>query len=188
MDRYEKFFNINRGDLAVLLYLQMIETERDRDKFEILYREYRNLMYRITFGILHNQEDAEDAVHQAFVSILEHLNKISNPTDSSAKSFCATCARNKALDIYRKNQHNEYIGFDQLQISVESDFPDGSLEAAIAALPDLYKDVILLRYDNGFSVQEIAEILNIEPGAVRKRITRAKSKLEEYLIREGFIL
>lgn len=185
MDNYEKNNHIFRGDAGMFFYLQMIESEKEKDKFEFLYEEYRNLMYMIAVGILHNQEDAEDAVHQAFISILEHLNKISKPTDPSAKSFCATCARNKAVDIYRKNQHNVFIDFDQLQVSVETDFPEGSLEAAIAKLPDIYRDVILLRYDNGFTVKEIADILAVDISTVRKRITRAKSKLKENLKKEG---
>lgn len=50
----------------MISYLQMIETESDRVKFEALYYEYRNLMYAIAFGILRNEHDAECAVHHAF--------------------------------------------------------------------------------------------------------------------------
>lgn len=50
----------------MLIYLQMIESEADKSKFEQLYLKYRSLMLRVAMRILHNEQDAEDAVHQAF--------------------------------------------------------------------------------------------------------------------------
>ena len=61
----------------MLIYLQMIETDEDRQKFIQLYETYRGLMFYVANRILHNTEDAEDAVHQAFLSIIENLDKIS---------------------------------------------------------------------------------------------------------------
>lgn len=168
----------------MLMYLQMIETQADKDKFEFLYKEYGKLMLSVAWDILHNQQDAEDAVHAAFMAILEHLEKISDPADPRSRSFCVICAKNKALDIYRAKQHLDDVELDKLQIEVVPDFPDGSLEAAISKLSTSLRDVLLLRYDNGFTTREIAAILNIEVRAVSKRLTRAKARLKE-LLREG---
>ena len=60
----------------MIVYLQMLETEEDRAAFEQLYLTYRSLMYRIAYGILRNQQDAEDAVHQAFLSMIGGFKKI----------------------------------------------------------------------------------------------------------------
>lgn len=54
----------------MLIYLQVIETEEDKSKFEDIYREYRGLMYYIAYRRLHHEQDAEDAVHHAL--ILKH--------------------------------------------------------------------------------------------------------------------
>lgn len=51
----------------MLLYLQMLETPEEKSLFEQIYLEYRGLMYHVAYEILHNDQDAEDAVHQAFV-------------------------------------------------------------------------------------------------------------------------
>ena len=56
--------------------LQTIESEEDKSKFEGIYYRYRKLMFHVAMKILHNRQDAEDAVHQAFVSIIENLEKI----------------------------------------------------------------------------------------------------------------
>ena len=50
----------------MMIYLQMIDTPEDRSKFEFLYMEYRGLMFHVANKILHNEQDAEDTVHQAF--------------------------------------------------------------------------------------------------------------------------
>ena len=51
----------------------MIESPEDKMKFERLYHKYRDLMYNIAYSFLKDEHDAEDAVHQAFVSIIENL-------------------------------------------------------------------------------------------------------------------
>ena len=60
----------------MLIYLQMIETPEDKSKFTVLYEEYRDYMYRVALAILHNPEDAEDAVHYAFVKIAENIKNV----------------------------------------------------------------------------------------------------------------
>ena len=63
----------------MIVYLQMIDTSEDRSKFEQLYLEYRGLMFHAANQILHNEQDAEDAVHQAFLSIAQHIQNIDQP-------------------------------------------------------------------------------------------------------------
>ena len=52
----------------LMIYLQMIEGDEDKIKFEELYLTYRGLMYKVSFDILQNTQDAEDALHEAFSS------------------------------------------------------------------------------------------------------------------------
>lgn len=57
----------------MLIYLAAINSDEDKTKFELIYRQYRNLMYYVANQILHNICDAEDVVHQAFLKIIEIL-------------------------------------------------------------------------------------------------------------------
>ena len=59
------------------IYLSLIDDDDDKDRFEELYKKYRIGMYKIAFSILHNNEDAEDAVHEAFLCIANKFQKIS---------------------------------------------------------------------------------------------------------------
>lgn len=59
----------------MLIYLQLIETPEDRSRFEQLYIAYRDLMFYIARKILGNNQDAEDAVHDAFVTVAKKFQK-----------------------------------------------------------------------------------------------------------------
>jgi RNA polymerase sigma-70 factor (ECF subfamily) len=69
----------------MLSYLQMIETPQQRSDFEKIYLTYRGLMFHIANNILQNDEDAEDAVHNAFVAIAENIQKIEEPVCPKTK-------------------------------------------------------------------------------------------------------
>lgn len=66
----------------MLIYLAAISSDEDKSKFELIYRQYRNLMYYAANQILHNSSDAEDVVHQAFLKIVEILDTISENKES----------------------------------------------------------------------------------------------------------
>lgn len=59
----------------MIIYLQMIESDEDKSKLEQLYIMYKGLMFHVAMKILKNEFDAEDAVHQAFLSLIENLKK-----------------------------------------------------------------------------------------------------------------
>ena len=64
----------------MMIYLQMIDSPEDRSKFEQIYMEYRSMMFHIANRILTNEQDAEDAVHEAFLKIAENIEKIGQPS------------------------------------------------------------------------------------------------------------
>lgn len=70
----------------MIVYLQLIDTAEDRSKFEQLYEQYKQLMFYTAFQILKRPQDAEDAVHHAFLSIAENI--------SSSAKRAAACAVN----------------------------------------------------------------------------------------------
>ena len=57
------------GGIGSLVYLQLIDSPEEQSRFEELYTTYRKLMFHVAKGILGNDQDAEDAVHDAFLSI-----------------------------------------------------------------------------------------------------------------------
>ena len=61
------------GSAMLTLYLQMLDTPEEKVRFEEVYLTYRGLMYHTANRILHNRQDAEDAVHNAFLQVIKHF-------------------------------------------------------------------------------------------------------------------
>lgn len=170
----------------MLVYLQMIETDDDKSKFEQIYIEYYGLMLHTAFKLLNHKQDAEDAVHHAFVSIAENITKISAPVCPKTKRYVVTIVENKAIDILRKRQRYPVTAFDDeiKGIDVEYDGDDYLVEC-IFKLPALQRQVILLKYSHGYSLREIAKMLGISHIWAIKVDQRAKKKLKKLYEERG---
>lgn len=172
----------------MVIYLQMIDDPRDRSKFEQLYTKYKDLMHYTAYKILRNDRDAEDAVHDAFLAIVRNIEKISAVERPKTRAYVVTIVENKAIDLYRRKQrHPTGELLEELQgVTVTYDGEDG-LARCILNLPARYREVILLRYDQGYRNGEIAKLLGISEPAVRKLVQRAKDRLEELCREEGIL-
>ncbi len=170
----------------MILYLQMIDTSEDRSKFEQIYIEYRDLMFYVANRILDSDQDAEDAVHEAFLKVAENIKKIGEPKCPKTRSFVVTIVENKAIDLYRKRNRHPTV---ELTEEVRGFSPayegQNALTACVLKLPARYREVILLRYHQGYSVKEVASILGISFAAASKLDQRAKNKLKDLYEKEG---
>lgn len=164
----------------MLIYLQMLETEADRSKFEKLYDMYRGLLYFIARKYLENEMDIEDAVHQAFVTIAENFSKIGDLECPKTKSYIVIIVRCRCLDIIRSKTRHGCDLYDDNLCGDEIDY-DGPivLASCLAKLNPRYRDVLLLKFDLGLTNKEIAAVYHITEANTTKLIQRAKKKLEE---------
>lgn len=171
----------------MLMYLSMIETPDDKVKFERIYNRYRNLMYHVAYKVLSNHYDAEDAVHQAFVAIIRHLEKISDIDCPQTRSYIVLITERKAIDLIRTRHSEKVIPLNEDLIGIEIPAPgDHGLADALAKLPAHYREVLLLRFDNGYSSKELAQMLGMTESGVRKLIGRAKNALGCILEEESY--
>ena len=172
----------------MIIYLQMLETPVDKSKCEQLYLEYKGLMFHVAYEILHNEQDAEDAVHQAFVKIAENIKKIDDPICPKTHSYVVTIVENKAIDQYRKQQKHQTVELiDDIQGTNAHYEGDNDLTKCILKLPARYREMILLRYHHGYSVREIAGMMGISLPAAIKLDQRAKQKLKKLCEEAGIL-
>lgn len=154
----------------------------DRTRLAALYTAYRGLMFHAANQILNHPQDAEDAVQQAFLALAGRSLPEPGP---GAKVLSVTVVRHKAIDLYRARRRHPA---EELEEDIPGDNAppsDGTLAGAMAALPSAYREVLLLKYYNGYSTAEIAELLDTTPENVRQRISRAKGKLAAELTERG---
>lgn len=173
----------------MLIYLQAIEAPPDRARFEKLYLAYRGLMFHVANRILQNQQDAEDAVHLAFLKLAERMELVPEELGPQTRALVAAIAERKAIDLYRAKQRHPTADLDELPLSYDQLLPsDGTLAGAMAALPPRYREVLLLKYYSGYDNNEIAGFLDTTPENVRQIIFRAKGKLAAELAERGEVL
>lgn len=176
----------NEGDLdPMLIYLQLIETEEDKSKFEQIYLEYRGLMYHVAYKLLQHEQDAEDAVHQAFIKIAENITKIGEPMCPKTKRYVVIIVESKSIDMLRHRKRHPSASLDEVEAGIHVPYDgDDVLVRCILQLPARQRQVIWLKYYHGYTLKEIARILNITLASAIKIDQRAKSKLRT-LCEEG---
>ena len=171
----------------MLIYLSLLDSEEEISKFELIYSTYKKQMYYTANNILKDSHLAEDAVHNAFLRIINNLEKIEDINSHKTKGLIVIIVKNVSIDIYRKNKKerdntifiddlDDINGYDEIN---KNDI--GDLEIAISKLPENYKQVFLLKFSHELTDNEISEILDIKPDNVRKRISRGREKLKNIL-------
>lgn len=166
----------------MLVYLQMIENEDDRSKFIQIYRRYVGLMFHIASKYLINQCDREDAVQMAFEAIIRNIKKLSDVDCPQTHSYIVITIESKSIDVLRGIQAKAGVPFDDNTEGISIDLPgDNGLADALAQLPARYREILLLRYDCGYTTKDLAPMLGLSRGNVQKLIWRAKAALREAL-------
>jgi len=175
-------------------YLAAIETQEDRDLFTALYEEYRGFMYHIANEILEDHHAAENAVHDAFIRVIENLEKFNLKSCHKTRGLFGIVVDGLAKDEYRRRKKLsplDDLAEDAMPSSETADecvLAQGqyeSLKGHIRQLDTIYSDTLLLRHEYGFSIKEVAELTGVSEETARQRIHRAKRKLRTILEREG---
>ena len=165
----------------MIVYLQMIETNEDKSKFEEIYNTYKGLMYHVAFARMQHIQDAEDAVHHVFVKIAENIKNI-DPVSPKTKQLVVTMVDNRVTDVFRIRGRHPVRSFnDEINNSTTVEIEgEALLTEAILKLPEQQRMVIWMKYRYGYSLKEISKMLNISLAWAQKIDQRAKKKLEEF--------
>ena len=175
----------------LVFYVSLIESDDNKTKFEIIYEEYKNLMYYVANQILGDTKDSEDIVHDAFLKLITIIDRIDDPKCPKTKNLVVTIVERKAIDLYRRRKRRQIVPLEEETINVPSSFePESVIEQSsiarmIAMLPTRYRELILLKYDSGLSEKEISELLTMTEANVHKTIQRAKKRLSAILENEA---
>ena len=173
----------------LVYYLQMLDTPEEKIRFEQIYLKYRGLMCHVAEGILHDHQEAEDAVHNAFLKIIKKFSKFQNtPTQDLAPQITAI-ARNEAISLLRKRKNvaplEDWEGFAETAEEV-SDYH--SLVDSFTLLPQTYRAAMEMKLLLGYSDGEIAAKLGLSKKAVSVRISRGRQLLQSIVEQEGFLM
>jgi len=158
--------------------------------YEILIRRYNQRLFRIARSILHNGEEAEDVMQDAYVRAYEHLSEFLGRAKFS--TWLTKIAVYEALR--RARRQSKFDGLETIigtaiagsgdpETLAYRDEMRVALERAIYTLPDGYRTVLVLRLVEGLDVADTAEALEIGQEAVKTRLHRARGMLRKELHR-----
>ncbi|MDO4469790.1 MAG: RNA polymerase sigma factor [Bacillota bacterium] len=154
---------------------------------ETMYKLYEQGMYRVAYGVLHNKEQAEDAVQDSFEKLLKYLPQIDAPDSPKTQKLVLKTVRNTAIDQYRRNnKQNEWMaeqeqGEEETNTFVKSVEDREFIQQLLNAVPAEYREIIKLRCYYGFSAKETGDILGLSEGNVNKRLERARKLIADRL-------
>lgn len=177
----------------MFIWVAALENEHDRDKISEIYRLYHGTMLYIAASVLKDPHLAEDAVSEAFIKIIKHLDKI-DPVDCyRTRGFIVIIVRNTALDLWRKRAK----GCEREVVLEEFAIPSGCLDPVLEKITSLeacqkiadcinqlhenYSDILYLKMELDCSNKEMAKILGISRDKVKMRLYRARQALEALL-------
>ena len=166
---------------------QLVDSAVDGDieSFGELCRRYYSPMAAIAYSVLGDHQLAEDAAQESFARALVSLRKLKNRTRFGP--WLAAICRNIAKDMLTaKARQAGVAGSSQAAPSSYTNEDGALVRRAIERLPAAAREVIVLRYYNNLSYEEITSVSGASPAAINGRLARARRRLAKHLKRNGF--
>ncbi len=168
------------------------------NEFHVLIRPYERSVYAMALSLLQNEADAEDAAQEAFLKAFRHL--ASFRAEAKFSTWLISITLNQARSRLRQRKVLKLQSLDEpldeqghVSPALLRDWCEVStqtlerqevrllLERAIASLPLIYREIVLMRDVEELSVNESAETLGISIGSVKVRLHRARMMLQKTL-------
>ena len=155
------------------------------ESFGALYERYHSSMVALAYSVLADRDLAEDAAQEVFAIACRELPRLKRKDKFGA--WLAGICRNVARQMLRSRVKSVAVDVQQAAENQDNeDHRQDAIRRAVWELPTAERELIVLRYYDGFSQAQISGVLEISPQAVNGRLVRAKRKIAKYLKRNGF--
>ncbi len=176
------------------LILEFQETN-DTEIFEAIVSRYKNPLFNFVFRFLGDRDATSDVVQETFIKV--YRNKDSYKTFAKFSTWIYTIAGNLAKTELQRRKRKNQVSINSWGEDEETmDLPDGGplpdrlvdsgiknkmIQEALLKLPEVYREMVILRDIQEMSYEEIAEMMDISIGTVKSRINRGRAQLQELL-------
>lgn len=155
--------------------------------FEQLYSRYAGKIFGKCVSLLNNESDATDATQEIFVKILLKMSTFSGKSKFSTWIYSVTY--NYCIDTIRRQKKSKYISSkppEEIPDQIVDEVSDAELleiqidqlKVVLDQLNENDRVILLMKYQDGMSIQEMSEAMQISESAVKMRIKRAKYKFK----------
>lgn len=177
----------------MIAFLDLLDTDEEKSKFIQLYDKYHDLLMWIAMDKLKNHHLAEEVVQEVFLYVAKNFNKIGDVNSRQTKGYLSRVVEGLSINKYNKEKkvinlsadkeeyttysHDDDMFFDNLEII--------DLKYAVSKLSDESQNYLYFTYVYGYTSNEIAEMYNISPELIRKKIQFAKRDIRKYFEEES---
>jgi len=164
----------------------------DTDAFQILYERYRDPIFRFAYRLLGSAEAAEDVAHDCFLSLISDPRRF-DASRASLRTYIYAAVRNLAAKRY--NAFGRETAIEEVPDAfhtserhspvtrvLEGELA-GEVERAIASLPRLQREALVLFEYEELSLAEVAAVVGVDANTVKARLFRARERLRARLDR-----
>lgn len=154
----------------------------DVNFFNKLVDEHSDGVYRFVLKTTKNKEISKDIVQESFEKLWINKERIDQ---QKAKSYLFTTAYHLTIDYFRAEQKHKLIDKqDIIHLTQHQQLPDAAevINNALERLPLLHKQLIILRDYEGYSYEEIGQIMNLSQNQVKVYIFRARKALKDFIV------
>ena len=165
----------------------------DADAFEQLVAAYRNQVFRLALRMCGNEADADEVAQEAFLSAWKGLPNFRG--ESRFSTWLYQLTTHAAINLMRREKRQAAVeDIDEITAADDGPSPQQQVErtetqreirSALMQLPEEYRQVLLLRFMQELSYEEIGRALKLPVGTVKSRLNRAKAQLKDILSRSG---
>ena len=170
------------------------------DLFEAIFDRYKDYVYRVAYSLIQHAAEAEEVTQETFLDVLKALPRYRVEGPARFETWLYTVTANRCKMRWRRKQlstadwdevgerlaqvPNGQPGHNPEEAAQQAD-TRRRIWRAVGRLSDLYREVILLRYGQSFSYQEIAEALSLSLGTVKSRLNAAHRQLQALISANG---
>lgn len=171
--------------------LALLKNEAERNEMSAIYENNKSLFLNIAFNRVQNEEDAEDAVQEAFLEIADKPDTFFSLNEKNQVRYMSSVVNKIAIDIFNKSRKlqteelSEEIVYQSDDNLIENAFFDKISREEILTytetLPETQRAVLILSYSIGLSADEISRTLNIPINTVYKRLHNARKSVKKFI-------
>lgn len=158
------------------------------DSFGALYQRYHNPIVALAYAQLGDKHAAEDAAQEVFAIACRDLRSLRERDKFGA--WLGGICRNVSRQMLRVMARPVPLPDESAAVACDGgpgrEERRDAVRRAVWKLPPAERELIVMRYFNGFSQARISQVLDLTPAAVNGRLTRAKRRIAEWLKRDGF--
>lgn len=173
----------------LMFYLQLIETEEDRQLFTYLYETHKQQMQFVANQILHNFDLSEDAVHNAFTGVANNMKSLHGRSKEDMKNYLLKASKHAAINMLKteKKQETYYtvLECDANEDSVLEELctkmDREAVVTCISQIKEPYNTVLYCHFLMEMDHKEIASVLHRKPDAIRQQLSRGRKILQTLL-------